>query len=470
MSLATRLARAEARLAAPRAEITADDRAPFDWYSDGCPCGKPAGECREHPRARANQRPPAGDWRAWLMLMGRGAGKTRSGAEWVRLLAESNPRARIALVGATAADCRDVMIDGESGIMAVCPPWLRPKYEPSKRRLTFPSGAIATTFSAEEPARLRGPQFTHAWTDELAAWAYPQPFDMLMLGLRLGPDPRVCITTTPRPTALIKSLMADPTTALIRGSTHENRANLAPTFFDRIVAQYEGTRLGAQELYAEVLEISEGAWFARFDTTKHVSEKAEYNPRLPVHLAIDAGTSLTTGACWLQFLQTGPHTWRVTCFGDFIAKGAFSEANAKAIKRHGETLPCAGRIDSAVIDPAADQNTSIGPNSYNEYERVFGSRILSRAPRHLVADGLDQLEVLLDRGDLLLHPRSTHSKAAFQNYRRAQRGGEFLNKPADDQSPYEDSMDAIRYGVRSRFPGGFTAPSNLRDIPARTLF
>jgi hypothetical protein len=203
---------------------------------------------------------------------------------------------------------------------------------------------------------------------------------------------------------------------------------------------------------------------------QNVSEKAEYDPRLPVALAIDAGTSQTTAAVWLQFLQTGAYTWRVTVIGDFVSKGAYSEANAKAIKRHGEELPCRGRIDSAVIDPAADQNTSVGPNSYNEYERVFGSRILSRAPRHLVADGLDQIEVLLDRGDLLLHPRATHTKTAFQNYRRASRGGELLNKPADDLSPYEDSMDALRYGVRSRFPEGRVGPSNLRDIPARRIY
>ena len=141
---------------------TARDRsaesARFDWYADGCPCGLPAGECREHPRARPSQRPPAGDWRTWLVLVGRGFGKTRCAAEWVRHRVEAGASRRIALVGATAADVRDVMVEGPSGILAVCPPWDRPRYEPSKRRLTWPNGAVATTFTADEPDRLRGPQ------------------------------------------------------------------------------------------------------------------------------------------------------------------------------------------------------------------------------------------------------------------------------------------------------------------------
>jgi hypothetical protein len=116
------------------------DRGQWDWYAEACPCGLPLGECREHPRARANQRPPAGDWRTWLLLMGRGAGKTRSAAEWVRHRVESGAARRLALVGATAADVRDTMVDGESGILAISPPWFRPRYEPTRRRLTWPNG------------------------------------------------------------------------------------------------------------------------------------------------------------------------------------------------------------------------------------------------------------------------------------------------------------------------------------------
>ena len=171
LSKARRIARAEARIASMSPTIA--DRSPWDWYADACPCGRPAGECREHPRARASQRPPDGDWRTWLLLMGRGAGKTRSAAEWVRHQVETGKHRWIALVGPTAADVRDYMVGGHSGILAISPPWFRPRYEPSKRRLTWPNGATATTFSAEEPDHLRGPQHSAAWVDELAAWRYP---------------------------------------------------------------------------------------------------------------------------------------------------------------------------------------------------------------------------------------------------------------------------------------------------------
>lgn len=204
--------------------------------------------------ARPNQLPPPGDWQTWLFLAGRGTGKTRAGAEWVRVRARGNPAARIALVAPTAADARDVMVEGQSGILACSPTDFRPHYEPSKRRLTWPNGAQATTYSADEPDRLRGPQHTDAWVDELAAWQRPETWDMLQFGLRLGADPRCVVTTTPRPVRLVRELMESKTTAITRGTTYENRANLAPAFFERIVAKYEGTRLGRQELNAELLE------------------------------------------------------------------------------------------------------------------------------------------------------------------------------------------------------------------------
>jgi phage terminase large subunit-like protein len=204
--------------------------------------------------ARPNQLAPAGDWQTWLFLAGRGTGKTRAGAEWVRMMVETGKAKRVALVAPTAADARDVMVEGQSGILSCCPPHAYPKYEPSKRRVTWPNGAIATTYSADEPDRLRGPQHDLAWADELAAWQYPDTWDMLQFGLRLGADPRCCVTTTPRPVRMVRELMDAKTTVITRGTTYENRENLAPSFFDRIVARYEGTRLGRQELNAEVLD------------------------------------------------------------------------------------------------------------------------------------------------------------------------------------------------------------------------
>ena len=209
--------------------------------------------------ARPNQLPPPGEWSTWLLLAGRGFGKTRTGAEWIRALAETGQAERMALVAPTAADARDVMVEGESGILAISPTRNRPFYEPSKRRLTWPNGALATTYSADEPERLRGPQHDAAWCDELAAWRYPEAWDMLMFGLRLGHDPRTVVTTTPRPTKLIRRLLADPMVALTRGSTLENEANLAPSFLAQVKRRYEGTRLGRQELEAELLEDVAGA-------------------------------------------------------------------------------------------------------------------------------------------------------------------------------------------------------------------
>jgi predicted phage terminase large subunit-like protein len=216
--------------------------------------------------ARPNQLRPPGDWwQIWLLLAGRGFGKTRTLAEWVCDQAASGQASRIALVAATAADARDVLVEGESGILAVAPPWCRPIYEPSKRRLTWPNGVIATTFSAEEPDRLRGPQHDAAVCDELASWSHPETWDMLQFGLRLGRKPRCLIATTPRPTKLLRELLAREghDVVVTRGSSYDNKANLAPAFFAQIVKKYEGTRLGRQELNAELLEDTPGALWSQ---------------------------------------------------------------------------------------------------------------------------------------------------------------------------------------------------------------
>jgi phage terminase large subunit-like protein len=212
--------------------------------------------------ARDKQKEPPGNWRVWLIMAGRGFGKTKTGAEWTRSQLETGKYGRMALVGRTTADVRDVMVEGESGILACCPPWCRPKYEPSKRRLVWPNGAQATTYSAEEPDMLRGPQHDSFWGDEIATWCQ-DAFDQLMFGLRLGTNPRGIATTTPRPTKMIKDLMQLPTTYVTRGSTYENRSNLAEAFFDQVIRKFENTRLGRQELLAEILEDNPGALWKR---------------------------------------------------------------------------------------------------------------------------------------------------------------------------------------------------------------
>jgi phage terminase large subunit-like protein len=221
--------------------------------------------------AREDQLPPAraqggGAWTVWLMLGGRGAGKTRAGAEWVRAIAHAPADAppRIALIGETLISARSVMVEGVSGLLAVHPPEARPSYEPSKRQVTWASGAIAQLFSAEDPESLRGPQFSHAWCDELCKWRDPDAaWAMLQFGLRLGEEPRQVVTTTPRPIPLLKALLADPLCAVSRVRTEANADNLAPSFLEAIVARYRGTRLGRQELDAELLEDRPDALFPR---------------------------------------------------------------------------------------------------------------------------------------------------------------------------------------------------------------
>jgi len=217
-------------------------------------------------RARRNQLSPKGDWLVWLLLAGRGFGKSRAGAEFIRREVEAGHSRRIALVAKTPADARDVMIEGDSGILSISPPWFKPEYEPSKRRLTWPNGTIALVFSSKEPDQLRGPQFDLAWADEIRTWYYPQEtWDNLMFGLRLGEHPRVVATTTPLPIRLVRNLLAQADTVVSHGTTYENRANLAPSFFRQIISKYEGTRLGRQEISAEMLEEVPGALWKRAD-------------------------------------------------------------------------------------------------------------------------------------------------------------------------------------------------------------
>jgi len=194
-------------------------------------------------------------WAIWLIMAGRGWGKTNTGAQSVRRLVEHYGYHRIALVGDNAAEVRDVMVEGPSGLLASSAPWFMPIYTPSKRKVQWPNGAVAMCYSAEDYESLRGPQFDAAWCDEIAKWRYAQEaFDQLQFGLRLGRRPIQIHTTTPRPTPLVRQLISLKTTFLTRGRTADNLINLAPSFRETIVGRYEGTRLGRQELDAELLD------------------------------------------------------------------------------------------------------------------------------------------------------------------------------------------------------------------------
>lgn len=216
--------------------------------------------------AHPHQLPPDGNWRSWVILGGRGAGKTRAGAEWVRAQVEgarplTKGRAkRVALVAETLDQARDVMIFGDSGIMECSPPDRRPKWEASKKRLLWPNGATATIYSAHDPESLRGPQFDAAWVDELAKWRNAQAtWDMLQFALRLGDDPRQCVTTTPRNVGVLKSLLNLDSTVTTHATTYANAAHLADSFLTEVRARYAGTRLGRQELDGVLVDGVDGA-------------------------------------------------------------------------------------------------------------------------------------------------------------------------------------------------------------------
>lgn len=242
--------------------------------------------------ARPQQIAPPGDWRTWLVVSGRGFGKTRLAAEWLRLEIQAGRMRRAALVGSTAADVRDVMVQGQSGIIACCRrAGFGVTYNPSLRKLSFANGAVAFTYSADEPDRLRGPEHDGAWGDEITIWRYRDAFDQLQFGLRLGANPRQVMTTTPRPIALLKEIMASPDTVVTRGSTYDNRANLAPAFFDQIIRRYEGTTLGRQELLGELVEAVEGALWTRRMIDDH-RVLADQVPQLEnVVVAVDPATT-----------------------------------------------------------------------------------------------------------------------------------------------------------------------------------
>ncbi len=340
-----RVARVEARRRPLAAAMT--DRSLWDWYGESCSCGLPPGECRQHPRARATQRPPKGDWRVWAYVAGRGAGKTRAGACWIQHRALGGTMKLGCLIAPTAADIRDVMVEGPSGLLAVAPPWCIPRFEPSKRRVSWPNGACAVCLSGEEPERARGLNIDTLWADELACWQRAEStWDLAMMALRAGTNPQAMITTTPRRVQVLRRILAEATTVQTTDTTYANSAHLPPQFVAQIVGLYEHTKLGRQEIYAEFLETSEGVWFARFDPARHVSLQAEYDPIYHVRCAIDAGTSRHTAAVFFQVRHNnglGPP--RITVFGDYHALDVVSRKNALSIQELAQELPCRGRID-----------------------------------------------------------------------------------------------------------------------------
>lgn len=283
---------------------------------------------------RLSQQAPSGPWRTWLLLGGRGSGKTRTGAEWVQALAQGAGRQtdlRIALVAETLSDAREVMVDGISGLCRIAG-WFRPDYEASRRRLVWPNGAIAQIFSSEDPESLRGPQFHAAWCDELAKWKHPQEtFDMLQFGLRLGTLPRQVVTTTPRNLPLLKAILADPETRATRLATVDNSAHLAPGFIAALEARYGGTRLGRQELAGELIEDREDGLWKRPQLEALVVKLTEPLQRIVIGVDPPA-TAGTNSCCGIVAVGLQP-SGRAVVLADGSVEGATPAGWASAVVR-----------------------------------------------------------------------------------------------------------------------------------------
>ncbi|SNY56021.1 Large terminase phage packaging protein [Pseudooceanicola antarcticus] len=300
--------------------------------------------------AMPHQLPPEGEWKSWVILGGRGAGKSRAGSEWVRAEVEGpRPLApgrcrRLALVGETFDQVRDVMIFGESGIMACSPPDRKPEWQATRRRLVWPNGAEAQAFSASEPEALRGPQFDGAWLDELAKWKKAEAtWDMLQFALRLGDDPRICVTTTPRNVGVLKRLLEAPSTVSTHAPTEANRANLAESFLEEVRARYAGTRLGRQELDGLLMGETEGALWT--SDMLHAAQVEEIPELSRIVVAVDPPVTGHEGSDECGIVVAGvvargaPQHWRAYVLEDASVAAArpaqWAEAAVAAFERHG---------------------------------------------------------------------------------------------------------------------------------------
>jgi phage terminase large subunit-like protein len=303
----------------------------------------------EHWAIEGHQMPPAGDWTTWVILGGRGAGKTRAGSEWIRAQVEG-PRpgdpgtcSRVALIGQTIDQAREVMIFGDSGIMRCTPPDRTPEWQASRKRLLWPNGAVAQVFSASDPESLRGPQFDCAWADELAKWTKPQEaWDMLQFGLRLGDRPRQVVTTTPRANMTLKEIIEDAATVVTSAPTDANRMHLARSFLQTVARKYAGTSMGRQELDGEMLMDAEGAlWtWAMLDAARRPRSVEPDRIVVAVDPPVTSGTSsdecgiIVAGAA----RQGPPQDWSALVIEDASVQGAspqvWAERAVAAFHRH----------------------------------------------------------------------------------------------------------------------------------------
>jgi len=466
-TVATRLAGFERRLKAlvkTRRPVDQDERDKWDWFAPSCPCGVPIGTCALHPRARPAQRPPAGDWRTFVYMGGRGSGKTRAGACWLIDRVQRGLARSPLLVGQTSADTRDIMC---RTILDVSPPWFRPKYQPSRRSIVWPNGAIGMTLSAEDPEQARGPNADACWCDELGAWTRAgETWRNVTLAVRHGAA-QTFVSTTPKRIDCLKAILAAPTTVVSTESTLANRLWLSPEFVDQILALYADTTFAESEIQGRMVDIVEGVWFHKFLESKHV-QPIDYLRGQPVFVSVDAGTSRTTAAIMFQTQRLDQFRVRFLCLDAYLEVDKFSAENAAAILRQFKARFPDVEPSHVYIDGSSGQRTSLGPTAFGEYQRCFGEKKVIPVWDQNVCDSLDAIQGALERGDVIVHPRAVSLISAFKNFSRQSRGGQFLDVPAVSQSPFEDSIDALKYAVISILPPRKPGPIFHR-IDARKL-
>jgi len=419
------------------ADTVIDDRPTWaDWRREAHPHEKCLQQIPFLGLARESQRPPPGLWRNWLFLGGRGSGKTRAGAEWICFAARFGGIGRLALVGSSLAEVREVMVEGPSGIRSIAPPPGEdvPVYEVTRRRLLFPNGAEVMAFSAGEPESLRGPQFGAVWCDELAAWpAEGAAWDMMQLGLRLGAQPRAVATTTPKPSKLIKRLVRESVTAVTRSTTAENAANLAPGFMDVMRSQYGHGTLAQQELDGLIVEQTEGALWS-FENLEECRRDAAPGLFENIIVAIDppAGVGPEADACGIIAAgRASSPGFPRHCF-------VLADASARGLRPldwAARAAALAQEVGATAIVAEANQ----GGEMVREVLGMAGASV----PVHLVHARLDKRGRALPISALYSQKQISHV-GRFEDLER-----EMLTFGTTAQSGSPDRLDALVWAVRA---------------------
>jgi phage terminase large subunit-like protein len=387
--------------------------------------------------AREEQRPPPGKWRTWLYLGGRGAGKTRSGAEWIADGVHSGRMRRIALIGATYHDARAVMIEGESGLLRASDSAL---YQPSNDRVLWPSGAVATVLSAEEPDGIRGHQFDAAWGDEFCKWRDPQAaLDMLRMALRIGKSPRLLLTTTPRNIAALKTLMAEKGVVRTHGATRANIANLAPGFVESLEARYGGTRLGRQELDAEIIADNDAALWRRDWIERARMRVAPQMTRIVV--AVDPPVSTHGDECGIMV----------------VGRGEDDDAYVLADRSKGGLTPLAWSSRVAETYEAFEADSIVAEaNQGGEMVRTTLVSVLPNAPVKLVRATRGKT-IRAEPAAMLYEQGRVHHAGVF-----AELEDQMCNYDGTGKSP--DRMDALVWALTELFPSKKNAEPKVRPL------